>query len=523
MYMDNQKIELRGTLLWLLIATSFAFVVVQLDVTIVNVALPQIGARLQAGVTGLQWVVDAYTLCFAALLISAGVIGDRFGSRRVYLTGFFIFTVASIVCGFAPTIGILIAARAMQGAGAALLVPTSLAILTHSSEANPALRARMVALWTAAGGVSIAAGPVIGGFLLAAFGWRSIFLVNIFLCGLGIFLVLKFVEPDSERHVSRTADSHAPDSLSNAPRASASLPAQSPIPNAPTIAVQTAQIQAAQAPTSNVLTSNAPRQLDLPGQILAVLALTGLVGALIECGHLGLAHPVVISGFLLGALASALFIHVERRAASPMLPLQFFSLPGFSPAVVFGIIVNLTYYGVIFVLSLYLQQALGYSALRTGFAFLPLTATFIVSNIITGWLTARAGSRLPMILGALIAMAGYASLLRLNETTSLLSMMASFVLIPGGMGLAVPAMTTSILSSVPRERSGTASAVLNTARQTGGAIGVAVFGALLGQSRQQIIPGLHTSALISTGLLFTAAVLAWLGMKKKVQTPEPVR
>jgi MFS transporter, DHA2 family, methylenomycin A resistance protein len=507
--MDNHKAQLRGSLLWLLIATSFAFVVVQLDVTIVNVALPQIGSRLQAGVTGLQWVVDAYTLCFAALLISAGVIGDRFGSRRVYLTGFFIFTVASIVCGFAPTIGILIAARALQGAGAALLVPTSLAILTHSSEANPALRARMVALWTAAGGVSIAAGPVVGGFLLAAFGWRSIFLVNIFLCSLGIFLVLKFVQPDSARNAAPTADSPSPDSLSNGSRSNAS-------------AANTAL--RAQAPSPNTATVTAPRHLDLPGQILAVLALTGLVGALIECGHLGLAHPVVISGFLLGALASALFIHVERRAASPMLPLQFFSLPGFSPAVVFGIIVNLTYYGVIFVLSLYLQQALGYSALRTGFAFLPLTATFIVSNIITGWLTARAGSRLPMILGALIAMAGYASLLRLNETTTLLSMMASFVLIPGGMGLAVPAMTTSILSSVPRERSGTASAVLNTARQTGGAIGVAVFGALLGQSRQQIIPGLHTSALISTGLLFTAAVLAWLGMKKKAaQTPEPIR
>jgi DHA2 family methylenomycin A resistance protein-like MFS transporter len=198
-----------------------------------------------------------------------------------------------------------------------------------------------------------------------------------------------------------------------------------------------------------------------------------------------------------------------------MLPLQFFRLPGFSAAVVFGIIVNLTYYGVIFVLSLYLQQARGYSALRTGLAFLPLTATFIVSNVITGWLTARVGSRFPMILGALIGMVGYALLLRLGETTSLLSMMASFVLIPGGMGLAVPAMTTSILSSVPRERSGTASAVLNTARQTGGAIGVAVFGALLGHSRDKIIPGLHTSALISTGLLLTAAILAWAGMSKK--------
>jgi DHA2 family methylenomycin A resistance protein-like MFS transporter len=478
--MDNQKVQLRGTLLWLLVATSFAFVVVQLDVTIVNVALPQIGAALHAGVAGLQWVVDAYTLSFAALLISAGVIGDRFGSRRVYLNGFLIFTVASIVCGFAPTIGILIAARALQGAGAALLVPTSLAILNHSSEENPALRARMVALWTAAGGVSIAAGPVIGGFLLAGFGWRSIFLVNIFLCGLGIFLVLKFVSPDSPK-----------DSLNDA---------------------RSSETHASPQPESRQPES---RHLDLPGQILGVLALTGLVGAIIESGHRGFTHPAVLAGFLLGALAAAMFIHVERRAASPMLPLQFFRLPGFSAAVVFGIIVNLTYYGVIFVLSLYLQQARGYSALRTGLAFLPLTATFIVSNVITGWLTARVGSRFPMILGALIGMVGYALLLRLGETTSLLSMMASFVLIPGGMGLAVPAMTTSILSSVPRERSGTASAVLNTARQTGGAIGVAVFGALLGHSRDKIIPGLHTSALISTGLLLTAAILAWAGMSKK--------
>ena len=477
--MDNQKVQLRGTLLWLLVATSFAFVVVQLDVTIVNVALPQIGAALHAGVAGLQWVVDAYTLSFAALLISAGVIGDRFGSRRIYLNGFLIFTVASIVCGFAPTIGILIAARALQGAGAALLVPTSLAILNHSSEENPALRARMVALWTAAGGVSIAAGPVIGGFLLAGFGWRSIFLVNIFLCGLGISLVLKFVSPDSLKDSIK-------DSLNDA---------------------HNSKTHASPQPES--------RHLDLPGQILGVLALTGLVGAIIESGHRGFTHPAVLAGFLLGALAAAMFIHVERRASSPMLPLQFFRLPGFSAAVVFGILVNLTYYGVIFVLSLYLQQARGYSPLRTGLAFLPLTATFIVSNVITGWLTARAGSRFPMILGALIGMVGYALLLRLGEATSLLSMMASFVLIPGGMGLAVPAMTTSILSSVPRERSGTASAVLNTARQTGGAIGVADFGALLGHSRDQIIPGLHTSALISTGLLLTAAILAWAGMSKK--------
>jgi DHA2 family methylenomycin A resistance protein-like MFS transporter len=461
--MENKKVPIRGALLWLLVATSFAFVVVQLDVTIVNVALPQIGAALHAGVAGLQWVVDAYTLSFAALLISAGVIGDRFGSRRINLAGFLIFTAASVGCGLAPNIGILIAARALQGAGAALLVPTSLAVLNHCSENNLALRARMVALWTAAGGVSIAAGPVAGGFLLAAWGWRSIFLVNIGLCGLAIILVLKFVPPDS-----RISES---------------------------------------------------RQLDLAGQIFAVIALTGFVGAIIEGGHRNLTHPIVFGGFLLGIVAATIFVRVERRCVSPMLPLQFFSLPGFSPAVVFGILVNLTYYGVIFVLSLYLQQARGYSALKTGIAFLPLTATFIVSNIITGWLTGRRGSRFPMILGAVIGMVGYALLLRLNETTSLPSMMAAFVLIPGGMGLAVPAMTTAILSSVPRERSGTASAVLNTARQAGGAIGVAVFGALLGHSRDKIIPGLHVSGLISTGLLFSAAALAWFGMKKNSSMP----
>src|SRR5262249_28445890 len=150
-----------------------------------------------------------------------------------------------------------------------------------------------------------------------------------------------------------------------------------------------------------------------------------------------------------------------------------------------------------------------------GIAFLPLTATFIVSNVICGWLTGRFGSRLPMILGALIGTLGYALLLRLDAGTSLLSMMAAFVLIPGGMGLAVPAMSTAILPSVPRERSGTASAVLNTARQAGGAIGVAVFGALLGQTHNTIIPGLHTAGLISTGLLIAAAALAWIGLRKK--------
>jgi DHA2 family methylenomycin A resistance protein-like MFS transporter len=462
--MATKDTRLHGSLWGLLIATSFGFAVVQLDVTIVNVALPQIGLRLQASVAGLQWVVDAYTLSFAALLISAGVLGDRFGSRRAYLAGFLIFTAASVVCGLAPAIGILIGARALQGAGAALLVPTSLSILNHMAADDPALRARMVGLWTAAGGVSIAAGPVAGGLLLSGLGWRSIFLVNIVLCCAAILLVIRFVPGDSK--------------------------ATDPQPND-------------------------SKRLDPAGQLLAIVALTCLVGAVIEGGRLGAGHILVTGGALFGAVALAAFLYVESRVLAPMLPLGFFRLPGFSPAVAFGIIVNLTYYGVIFVISLYLQQARGYSPLRTGIAFLPLTATFIVSNIICGWLTARKGPRVPMILGSIVGTAGYALLLYLNADTSLRAMLPAFILIPGGMGLAVPAMTTAILSSVPRERSGTASAVLNTARQAGGAIGVAIFGAILGHARDRIIPGLHTSALISSGLLLLAVALAWLGMSRK--------
>src|SRR5579871_2602610 len=174
-------------------ATSFGFVVTQLDVTIVNVALPRIASDLSVHVAGLQWVVDAYTLPFAVLMLSAGVLGDRFGSRRAYLIGLAIFGAASLACGLAPNIATLIAARAAQGAAAALLIPSSLALLNHAAAADHSLRAHAVSLWTAAGGVAIAAGPVAGGVLIATLGWRSIFLVNLPLCLIGIALTFRSV------------------------------------------------------------------------------------------------------------------------------------------------------------------------------------------------------------------------------------------------------------------------------------------------------------------------------------------
>lgn len=453
---------------WAVTALSFGFMVVQLDVTIVNVALPAMGRDLHADIAALQWTVDAYTLAFAALLPSAGLVGDRLGARGAYLLGFGIFAAASAACGFAPGATALIVARAVQGLGAALLVPTSLALVNRASGHDARLRAKAVGYWTAAGGVSIALGPVLGGLLLAGTGWRSIFWVNLPVCAIGAGLTLWCV-----------------------PRAPA---------------------------------NQAARGLDLPGQAFAILFLTGLIGAVIEARPLGLAHPMVWGGFLLAAIAGAGFVAVEARAKAPMLPLSFLRRPNFSPAVLFGMAMNTTYYGVLFVLSLYLQKALGYSALAAGLAYLPLTGMFIVSNVISGWLVGRFGSRLPMVLGGVMGTLGFGLMLRLGPHSGFVDMLPAFALIPGGMGLGVPAMTTAILASVEHKDTGVASAVLNTARQAGGAIGVAAFGALASGGATggaaEIIAGLHRSSLISAVTVAGAAALAAWGIAGREPTRE---
>jgi len=437
----------------IVVATSFSFVVTQLDVTIVNVALPHIASSLSARVAGLQWVVDAYTLPFAVLMLSAGVLGDRFGSRRTYLIGLEIFGVASLGCGLAPNAATLIAARAAQGAAAALLIPSSLALLSHAAGNDHGLRARSVGLWTAAGSVAIAAGPVIGGLLVAGMGWRSIFLVNVPLCAVGAVLTLQSV------------------SSSN--------------------------------PT------DATHHLDPLGQLLSIVALTGLTCAVIEFRPLGMHHPLVIGGGILAIVCGIAFYFAETKSSEPMLPLGLFHVPNFSPSVIFGTIMNLTFYGTIFVLSLYLQQARGFSALGTGLAYLPMMTTFIISNVASGMVAARTGPRFPMVVGAAVTLVGYAMFSQFRSATSYWAMLLPFIVLPAGMGFAIPAMTAAVLSSVDRSRSGTASAVLNASRQTGGAIGVAIFGALVGNTPIQIVQGFKMASLISAGLLFLATAVAW--------------
>lgn len=440
----------------ILLAASFAFIIVQLDVTIVNVALPAIGRELGAGVGALQWVVDAYTLGFAVFLLSAGVLGDRFGARRVFLCGFALFTVASLACAMAPGALALNLARAAQGIGAALLVPSSLAILNAAYASDRALLAKAIAWWTAAGGVSIAAGPVLGGLLLDLAGWRSIFWVNIPLCLAGFALTWRVVP---------------------------ALPGK---PGA--------------------------RGFDWAGQALAIICLTALIGAVIEFPARRGSDPLLLAAAAIALLAGALFLRVQRRSAAPMLPLQLFRQAHFNGAVLFGVLVNFAYYGTIFILSFYLQALRGFGVLQAGLYFLPLTGTFIFSNIASGWLQARAGARLPMIAGGLVGALGYAllGLYGIGPDAGFLHMLPGLALIPAGMGLAVPAMTTSILSAVPREQSGTASAILNAARQVGGAIGVASFGALIaGSAPAAALRGIETALAAATVLLLLGAALAW--------------
>jgi DHA2 family methylenomycin A resistance protein-like MFS transporter len=436
-----------------IVATSFSFVVTQLDLTIVNVALPRIAADLSATVAGLQWVVDAYTLPFAVLIISAGVFGDRFGSRRAYLLGLAVFAAASAACGLAPSPAALIAARAAQGAGAALLIPSSLALLSHAAADDHGLRARAVGLWTAAGSVAIAAGPVLGGLLVASVGWRSIFLVNVPLCALGAGLTLWSVPPGEKR--------------------------------------------------------DATHHLDHAGQLLAIAALTGLTFAVIECRPLGWRHPLVAGSAVVAVMAGLAFYFAEKKSPEPMLNFEIFRVRNFSPAMVFGTLMNFSFYGIIFVLSLYLQDARGYSALGAGLAYLPLMTTFIFSNVASGLVGSRSGARLPMISGACIMLAGFVLLARLGPATPYRAMLPAFIAIPLGMGFAIPAMMAMVLSSVDRRLSGTASAIVNAARQTGGAFGVALFGALVGDTPANIVRGFRMSALISAALIFVTVVVAW--------------
>ena len=371
------------------LATSMAFVVGQLDVTIVNVALPAMASALHADVGGLQWVVDAYAVAFAAFMLSAGALGDRLGARRTFRWGMTIFALASIGCALSPTALVLNTARAVQGFGAAVMLPNSLALLNHALAHDARARARGIGYWTAAGSISIALGPVLGGLLVGSAGWPAIFWVNVPLCAAGLWLA---------RHLQET------------PTGRDRLP------------------------------------MDIAGQGVATLLLATLIATLIESRTLGFGDARILAGVVATlALATALWA-VERRAVAPVIAADLFALRDFRGAVFIGSVLNGTYYGAIFVIALFLQGARHFTPMQAGLAFLPLTAGFFLSNVLSGRAIGRFGTRKPMIVGALIDLAGFGVLAWASTTASLGWMLVGFLLIPTGMGMAVPAMTTTVLS-----------------------------------------------------------------------------
>ncbi len=438
-----------------LAALSLGVVVVQIDVTVVNVALDEIQGLMQGGVAALQWVVNGYTLAFASLLLTGGALGDRFGARRLYLAGFALFTLASLACGLAPTGTVLIAARVAQGLGGALLMPCSLALVAHAYH-DPGERMRAIGIWAGAGGMAMVAGPVVGGVLVALLGWRSIFLINLPIGVIGLWLTVRFTTETEGRH---------------------------------------------------------NRALDLPGQILAIVALVALTGSIIEGEPLGWTHPAVLGGMALFVLAGIGFLLVESRSAAPMMPLGLFRHPVFSAISLIGFLLNAGYYGSTFLLSLYFQGPLGLSPLLTGLAFVPMTGLIAVINVFAGRLAARHGARLPMVSGLCVAVAGFAALaLVMTPATGYGGLWWTLLLIGCGTALTVPPMTAALLATVDRARSGIASGVLNSLRQTGGALGVAVLGAIGGGGLS--VEGMRLAMGLSGGVLVFALLAAVIWVRK---------
>src|ERR1700756_1301195 len=336
-----------------LAAMSLGYGVVQLDVTIVNTALSSIGNSLGGGVAELQWVVSAYTIAFAAFILTAGALGDRIGAKRVFMAGFAIFTAASVACALAPHAVILIAARAVQGLGPAILVPNSLALLSHAYP-DEKLRGRAVGIWAAGASVALISGPLFGGGLIALVGWRSIFLVNLPIGLAGLWL--------SWRYASETTR----------------LP---------------------------------QREIDLPGQIAAIACLGCLAGAIIEGGTLGWSNAFVAAGFAASMILAILLVVQEQRARQPMLPLSLFGHRLFAVTSVVGLLVNVAFYGLIFVFSLYFQRVNGLSPFATGLAFLPMMGAVLPVNLIAARIAERIGAPQTIALGAVIAAAGSLGLL----------------------------------------------------------------------------------------------------------------
>ncbi|MGH2759183.1 MAG: MFS transporter, partial [Actinomycetota bacterium] len=422
---------------FILLTMCFALFMAMLDNTVVNVALPTISRDLGAGVSGLQWTVDGYVLAFATLLLTGGILGDKYGRKRMFMSGLVIFTLASLLSGLSQTTGQLIGSRALQGVGAALLMPGTLSILTVTFP--PSERAKAIGIWAGVSGLALALGPTAGGLLVEHVGWESIFFLNvpIGLLALGV----------ASRVVGESRVDEA-------------------------------------------------RHLDVGGLLLGTAGLFSLTYALIEANQRGWDDPLIV-GTLVGGLGFlALFLLWERRTPRSMMPLHFFRIPAFSAGNAVALSLSLGMFGTFFFFSLYMQLVRGYSPLATGVRILPLTGMIFFVAPQAGRFAQRFGSRWPMTIGPILAGTGLFIVSRSGVDTPY-PLMAPFLSVMGiGMGMTMAPMTAAVMNAVGPQRAGVGSATTNTSREVGGLLGIALLGTLLTtQLRESFASAISTLGL----------------------------
>ncbi len=401
----------------LMAAASIGYFVVQLDVSIVNLSLPAMQAYYRADVSMLQWIVNAYTLAFSVFLLSSGVLGDRYGSKHFLIVGYALFFAGSLACGCAPTITFMLGARFVQGIGAAIIVPNSLAVINWSFASRNALRLTLLSVWMAFGGAALTCGPIIGGIITSFASWRYIFLINLPVCLAGIVLTSRFVD----------------------------------------------------APPKSAARAN-----DWAGQILLLIASTGLLILIIN--YAALSAFAVCSLGVTTVAGLVWFMRTEKRVRHPAIPLSLFADRGLQRALALGVVVNFLYFGIVFFTSLYFRDALRMSALQAGLAFIPVTLPLIVSNIASGKLSRRGGPERSILTGLGLLIPGTLLLALPAMRHAYWPMLPAFTLISLGVGLITPMITATALQTIGPERGGMISAVVNFSRQIAGAFGVAVFG-----------------------------------------------
>lgn len=449
---------------WVLVIAVLGSGMAFLDSTVVNVAVPDIGRDLGASTSALQWILNGYLLTLAALILLGGSLGDRYGRRRTFVIGVSLFTVASLLCAIAPSAGLLIVARLLQGVGGALLTPGSLAMIEAGFRHDD--RARAIGAWSGLGGVVTAIGPLLGGYLVGAVSWRAIFLINL---PLGILVVVM-----AGRHVPETRD-----------------------------------------PTAS-------GRLDILGAALAGLGLAGTTYALIEAPGRGASWLVLLAG-IGGVVALVAFIFRERFAANPMMPLGIFRSRQFTAANLVTFVVYAALGGVFFLLVSFLQVSLGYSPIAAGAASLPVTFLMLLLSARSGALAQRIGPRIPLTVGPLVIAAGLLLMTRIKPGESYLSSVLPAVFVFGlGLTLVVAPVTATVLAAADDRHSGIASGINNAVSRVAGLLAVAVLPVIAGVTGHKFYDpaamthGFHVAMIACAILAACGGVLAWLTIRSDV-------